>query len=84
MFCCKHKGSSTNKVNYKDSIHNVNIINEKVLVTPQELKEKLPLPAELHRQIERSRKKLQILFIRKINGCWWLLDLVQFMILLLR
>lgn len=28
-----------NKVNYKDSIHNV-IINEKVLVTPQELKEK--------------------------------------------
>lgn len=54
-----------NKVNYKDSIHNVNIINEKVLVTPQELKEKLPLPAELHRQIERSRKEVADIIHKK-------------------
>lgn len=54
-----------NKVNYKDSIHNVNIINEKVLVTPQELKEKLPLPAELHRQIEQSRKEVADIIHKK-------------------
>ncbi|MGV6989614.1 3-deoxy-7-phosphoheptulonate synthase [Testudinibacter sp. P80/BLE/0925] len=44
-----------NAVANKDLIHNVNINDEKVLMTPQELKEKLPLSLELKQQIEQSR-----------------------------
>lgn len=47
-----------NHVNHKDSIHNVNIVNEKVLITPKELKEKLPLPVTLRSQIEKSRQEI--------------------------
>lgn len=44
-----------NAVANKDSIHNVNIQDEKILITPQELKEKLPLSLALKHQIEQSR-----------------------------
>ncbi|AAU37711.1 3-deoxy-7-phosphoheptulonate synthase [Basfia succiniciproducens] len=42
----------------KDSIHNVHIIDEKVLITPAELKQKLPLPIALRTQIETHRREI--------------------------
>lgn len=42
----------------QDSIHNVNIKDEKVLLTPAELKAEFPLPAHLRTQIETSRKEI--------------------------
>ncbi|OZN24934.1 3-deoxy-7-phosphoheptulonate synthase [Actinobacillus seminis] len=54
-----------NHVNHKDSIHNVNIVNEKVLITPKELKEKLPLPAALRSQIEKSRQEIADIIHKK-------------------
>ncbi|PJG86472.1 3-deoxy-7-phosphoheptulonate synthase [Conservatibacter flavescens] len=42
----------------KDSLHNVHIVDEKVLITPQALKEKLPLSTALRTQIEQSRKDI--------------------------
>ncbi|PJG82711.1 3-deoxy-7-phosphoheptulonate synthase [Caviibacterium pharyngocola] len=54
-----------NTVNHKDSIHNVNIVNEKVLITPHELKEKLPLPQGLRRQIEQSRQEIADIIHKK-------------------
>lgn len=52
-------------VNHKDSIHNVNIVDEKVLVTPKELKEKLPLPTALRGQIEQSRQDIARIIHKK-------------------
>ncbi len=42
----------------KDSIHNVHIVDEKVLITPIELKKKLPLPVHLRHQIEQHRQDI--------------------------
>ncbi|MCK3659001.1 phospho-2-dehydro-3-deoxyheptonate aldolase [Pasteurellaceae bacterium Pebbles2] len=42
----------------KDSIHNVHIVDEKVLITPAELKQKLPLPQNLRSQIEQHRAEI--------------------------
>lgn len=42
----------------QDSIHNVNIIDEKVLLTPAELKAEFPLPEHLRKQIETSRREI--------------------------
>ncbi|OOR99998.1 3-deoxy-7-phosphoheptulonate synthase [Haemophilus paracuniculus] len=47
-----------NNVVNQDSIHNVNICDEKVLLTPAELKQELPLPDHLRKQIETSRKTI--------------------------
>ncbi|MGC7559551.1 3-deoxy-7-phosphoheptulonate synthase [Pasteurella sp. PK-2025] len=49
----------------KDSIHNVNIVGEKVLITPKELKEKLPLPHTLRQQIEQSRRDIANIIHKK-------------------
>ncbi|POY47538.1 3-deoxy-7-phosphoheptulonate synthase [Avibacterium paragallinarum] len=54
-----------NNVAHKDSIHNVNIVNEKVLITPSELKAKLPLPAHLRQQIEQSRRDIANIIHKK-------------------
>ncbi|WP_316932954.1 3-deoxy-7-phosphoheptulonate synthase, partial [Ursidibacter maritimus] len=40
----------------KDSVHNVNIVNEKLLLTPKMLKEEFPLSEKIKQQIEKSRK----------------------------
>ncbi|MCT8607610.1 3-deoxy-7-phosphoheptulonate synthase [Glaesserella parasuis] len=40
----------------QDSLHNVNICDEKVLLTPKGLKQEFPLPEHLRKQIEKSRK----------------------------
>ncbi|EQA12967.1 3-deoxy-7-phosphoheptulonate synthase [Glaesserella parasuis 174] len=40
----------------QDSLHNVNICDEKVLLTPKGLKQEFPLPEHLRKQIEESRK----------------------------
>lgn len=45
-----------NKVLNQDSIHNVNIKEEAVLLTPKQLKNEFPLPEHLRKQIENSRK----------------------------
>lgn len=42
----------------QDSIHNVNIIDEKVLLTPAELKAEFPLSEHLRKQIETSRREI--------------------------
>lgn len=47
-----------NTVVNQDSIHNVNIRDEKVLLTPAELKAEFPLPSHLRGQIETSRKEI--------------------------
>lgn len=56
-----------NAVANKDLIHNVNINDEKVLMTPQELKEKLPLSLELKQQIEQSRHEIAKIIHRQDN-----------------
>lgn len=40
----------------QDSLHNVNISDEYVLLTPKALKQEFPLPEHLRKQIEDSRK----------------------------
>ncbi|MBV6537758.1 3-deoxy-7-phosphoheptulonate synthase [Ursidibacter maritimus] len=45
-----------NTVFSKDSVHNVNIVNEKLLLTPKMLKEEFPLSEKIKQQIEKSRK----------------------------
>ncbi|MGX2951387.1 3-deoxy-7-phosphoheptulonate synthase [Ursidibacter sp. B-7004-1] len=45
-----------NTVFNQDSVHNVNIIDEKLLLTPKMLKEEFPLSEKLKQQIEKSRK----------------------------
>ncbi|KAE9539054.1 3-deoxy-7-phosphoheptulonate synthase [Ursidibacter maritimus] len=45
-----------NTVFNKDSVHNVNIVNEKLLLTPKMLKEEFPLSEKIKQQIEKSRK----------------------------
>ncbi len=52
-------------VTNKDRIHNVNILDEKVLVTPAELKAKLPLSAQLQVQIEQSRQTIANIIHKK-------------------
>ncbi|WP_427834000.1 3-deoxy-7-phosphoheptulonate synthase [Actinobacillus pleuropneumoniae] len=47
-----------NTVVNQDSLHNVNIVDEKVLLTPAELKAELPLPEYLRKQIETSRREI--------------------------
>ena len=49
----------------KDSIHNVRIVDEKVLITPAELKQKLPLPQVLRRQIETHRREISDIIHKK-------------------
>lgn len=47
-----------NKVVNQDSIHNVNIEEESVLLTPKALKAEFPLSEKLRKQIETSRKEI--------------------------
>lgn len=54
-----------NTVFNQDSVHNVNIKDEKVLLTPQELKQEFPLPEHLRTQIERSRKEISDIIHRR-------------------
>ncbi|MDU8923944.1 3-deoxy-7-phosphoheptulonate synthase [Pasteurellaceae bacterium LIM206] len=49
----------------KDSIHNVHIIDEKVLITPAQLKEKLPLPQQFRTQIETHRREISDIVHKK-------------------
>ncbi|SMB81556.1 3-deoxy-D-arabinoheptulosonate-7-phosphate synthase [Pasteurella testudinis DSM 23072] len=56
-----------NAVANKDLIHNVNIHDEKVLMTPHELKEKLPLSLALKQQIGHSRHEIADIIHRKDN-----------------
>ena len=49
----------------KDSIHNVRIVDEKVLITPAELKQKLPLPQVLRGQIETHRREISDIIHKK-------------------
>ncbi|TCP91254.1 3-deoxy-D-arabinoheptulosonate-7-phosphate synthase [Cricetibacter osteomyelitidis] len=51
----------------KDSIHNVRIVDEKVLITPAELKQKFPLSTALRSQIERSRREIADIIHKKDN-----------------
>lgn len=51
----------------KDSIHNVHIVSEKVLITPAELKAKLPLPTALRTQIETHRREISDIIHKKDN-----------------
>lgn len=49
----------------KDSIHNVNIVDESILITPAELKVKFPLATHLRLQIEKSRKEIADIIHKK-------------------
>lgn len=51
----------------KDSIHNIHIVDEKVLIPPVELKKKLPLPAHLRTQIETHRREIADIIHKKDN-----------------
>lgn len=54
-----------NTVVNQDSLHNVNIANEKVLLTPAELKAEFPLPENLRKQIEQSRRDISNIIHKK-------------------
>ncbi|MFA9487288.1 MULTISPECIES: 3-deoxy-7-phosphoheptulonate synthase [unclassified Mannheimia] len=54
-----------NTVFNQDSVHNVNIQDEKVLLTPYELKQEFPLPEHLREQIARSRKEISDIIHRR-------------------
>ncbi|STY63515.1 3-deoxy-7-phosphoheptulonate synthase [Mannheimia haemolytica] len=54
-----------NTVFNQDSVHNVNIKDEKILLTPKELKQEFPLPEHLREQIERSRKEISDIIHRR-------------------
>lgn len=47
-----------NKVVNQDSIHNVNIEEEAILLTPKQLKDEFPLSDHLRKQIENSRQTI--------------------------
>lgn len=47
-----------NSVANQDSLHNVNITDEYVLLTPKQLKEEYPLSEKLRKQIEQSRQTI--------------------------
>ncbi len=51
----------------KDSIHNVHIAHEKVLITPAELKNVLPLKSEYRTQIEQHRREIADIIHKKDN-----------------
>ena len=53
----------------KSELSNVNIIDEQVLITPEELKAKLPLSDNARRFIQESRETIANIFIRKITEC---------------
>ena len=54
-----------NRVVNQDSLHNVNITDEYVLLTPKALKEESPLPENLRKQIEISRKTISDIIHRR-------------------
>lgn len=54
-----------NRVVNQDSLHNVNITDEYVLLTPKALKEEFPLPENLRKQIEISRKTISDIIHRR-------------------
>lgn len=54
-----------NRVVNQDSLHNVNITDEYVLLTPKTLKEEFPLPENLRKQIEISRKTISDIIHRR-------------------
>lgn len=54
-----------NRVINQDSLHNVNITDEYVLLTPKALKEEFPLPENLRKQIEISRKTISDIIHRR-------------------
>ncbi len=49
----------------KDSIHNVHIVTEKVLITPAQLKAVLPLKTEFRHQIETHRQEIADIIHKK-------------------
>ncbi|MBF0784431.1 3-deoxy-7-phosphoheptulonate synthase [Muribacter muris] len=54
-----------NTVINQDSLHNVNISDEKVLLTPQGLKQEFPLSDTLRKQIEASRQVISNIIHKK-------------------
>lgn len=54
-----------NKVVNQDSIHNVNISEEAVLLTPKALKNEFPLSENLRKQIENSRKVISAIIHKR-------------------
>ena len=54
-----------NRVVNQDSLHNVNITDEYVLLTPKALKEEFPLPENLRKQIEISRQTISDIIHRR-------------------
>lgn len=51
----------------KDAINNINIINEKVLITPESLKKKFPLNKNIEKQITKSREIISNIINKKDN-----------------
>ncbi len=66
----------------KDSIHNVHIVDERVLITPDELKAKLPLEQPLRQNIERFRQEIADIVHRRDKRYWWCVVSVPFTIFL--
>lgn len=49
----------------KDAINNINIISEKVLITPESLKKKFPLNKKIEKQITKSRQIISNIINKK-------------------
>lgn len=63
----------------KDSLNNVHISAEQILITPEELKNQFPLSENDQYSIERARKTIADIIQGEIRVCWSFVGPVQFM-----
>lgn len=66
----------------KSELSNINISDEQVLITPEQLKAKLPLSHQARQFIQHSRQTIANIIHKKITVYWWCAVLALFMILM--
>lgn len=64
----------------KSELSNINISEEQVLITPEELKAKIPLSDNARRFIQESRQTIANIIHKKIIAYWLYVVLAQFTI----
>lgn len=53
----------------KDALNNIHIVDEQVLITPEQLKQEFPLSQEQEKQITHSRQTISDIISGVILGC---------------
>ena len=59
--------------------NNVNVIAQDVLMTPAEIKKRLPITLQAEEFVLQGRETLQRIIDRQIHACLWWWDRVRFM-----